>query len=257
MSKGVEAGTIETKIPARLDRLPWSRFHWIVIVGLGTAWILDGLEVNVVGSISSRISEHGAGTGGLSAGDVSGWAASLYIAGACLGAIVFGQLTDRFGRKRLFMVTLGIYLTGTVLTALTFSPAWFFACRFLTGMGIGGEYSAINSAIDELIPARQRGRMDVSINGSYWLGGIGGSLLAVRPVEHRDLPGQRRLAPVVRARRDHWPGGAAGAPQRAGEPPVVVRPLPRERGGEDRQRHRTAGERVRLRAAFRATRRSL
>jgi MFS family permease len=178
MSQGVEAGTIETKIPARLDRLPWSRFHWMVIVGLGTAWILDGLEVNVVGSISSRISEHGAGTG-LSAGDVSGWAASLYIAGACVGAIVFGQLTDRFGRKRLFMLTLGIYLAGTVLTALTFSPAWFFACRFLTGMGIGGEYSAINSAIDELIPARQRGRVDVSINGSYWLGGVGGSLLAV------------------------------------------------------------------------------
>jgi MFS family permease len=178
MSPGVELGTIKTKIPARLDRLPWSRFHWMVIVGLGTAWILDGLEVNVVGSISSRISEHGAGTG-LSAGDVSGWAASLYIAGACVGAIVFGQLTDRFGRKRLFMLTLGIYLTGTVLTALTFSPAWFFACRFLTGMGIGGEYSAINSAIDELIPARQRGRVDVSINGSYWLGGVGGSLLAV------------------------------------------------------------------------------
>jgi MFS family permease len=178
MSESVETGTIKTKIPARLDRLPWSRFHWTVIVGLGTAWILDGLEVNVVGSISSRISEHDAGTG-LSASDVSGWAASLYIAGACLGAIVFGQLTDRFGRKRLFMVTLGIYLTGTVLTALTFSPGWFFACRFLTGMGIGGEYSAINSAIDELIPARQRGRADVSINGSYWLGGIGGSLLAV------------------------------------------------------------------------------
>jgi MFS family permease len=178
MSEGIETGTIKTKIPARLDRLPWSQFHWIVIVGLGTAWILDGLEVNVVGSISSRISEHGAGTG-LSAGDVSGWAASLYIAGACFGAIVFGQLTDRFGRKRLFMVTLGIYLTGTVLTALTFSPGWFFACRFLTGMGIGGEYSAINSAIDELIPARRRGRVDVSINGSYWLGGIGGSLLAV------------------------------------------------------------------------------
>jgi MFS family permease len=96
-----------------------------------------------------------------------------------VGALVFGQLTDRFGRKRLFMVTLGIYLTGTVLTALTFSPGWFFACRFLTGMGIGGEYSAINSAIDELIPARRRGRVDISINGSYWLGGIGGSLLAV------------------------------------------------------------------------------
>jgi MFS family permease len=174
----VQTGTIKTRIPARLDRLPWARFHWIVIVGLGTAWILDGLEVNVVGSISSRISEPGAGTG-LTPADVSGWAASLYIAGACLGAIVFGQLTDRFGRKRLFMVTLSIYLLGTVLTALSFSPAWFFACRFLTGMGIGGEYSAINSAIDELIPAKHRGRVDVSINGSYWLGGIGGSLLAL------------------------------------------------------------------------------
>jgi len=178
MGSSVQTATIRTRIPARLDRLPWSRFHWVVIVGLGTAWILDGLEVNVVGSISSRISEPGAGTG-LTAGDVSGWAASLYIAGACLGAIVFGQLTDRFGRRRLFIVTLAIYLTGTVLTALSASPIWFFAFRFITGMGIGGEYSAINSAIDELIPAKHRGRVDVSINGSYWLGGIGGSLLAV------------------------------------------------------------------------------
>ncbi len=175
---GVQTGTIKTTIPARLDRLPWARFHWLVVAGLGTAWILDGLEVNVVGSISSRLSEHGAGVG-LTAGDISGWAASLYIAGACLGAIVFGQLTDRLGRKRLFMVTLAIYLTGTVLTALSFSPGWFFVFRFLTGMGIGGEYSAINSAIDELIPADHRGRVDISINGSYWLGGIGGSLLAV------------------------------------------------------------------------------
>jgi MFS family permease len=174
----VQTGTIRTEIPARLDRLPWARFHWIVVAGLGTAWILDGLEVNVVGSISSRLSEAGAGTG-LTAADISGWAASLYIAGACIGAIVFGQLTDRFGRKKLFMITLGIYLLGTVLTALSFSPAWFFVCRFVTGMGIGGEYSAINSAVDELIPAARRGRVDISINGSYWLGGIGGALLAV------------------------------------------------------------------------------
>ncbi len=178
MSEGVETGTIKTNIPARLDRLPWSRFHWMIVIGLGTAWILDGLEVNVVGSIAGRLSEHGAGTG-LSQGDISGWAASLYIAGACVGALIFGQLTDRFGRKRLFMLTLAIYLVGTVLTALTFSPAWFFVFRFLTGMGIGGEYSAINSAIDELIPAKHRGRVDVSINGSYWLGGVGGSLLSV------------------------------------------------------------------------------
>lgn len=175
---GARNATIQTEIPARLDRLPWSRFHWLVVAGLGTAWILDGLEVNVVGAISSRISEPGAGVG-LSPADVSGWAASLYIAGACLGALIFGQLTDRFGRKRLFMITLAIYLSGTVLTALSFSTAWFFACRVITGMGIGGEYSAINSAIDELIPAKHRGRVDVSVNGSYWLGGIGGSLLAV------------------------------------------------------------------------------
>jgi MFS family permease len=174
----VETGTIRTTIPERLDRLPWSRFHWLIIIGLGTAWILDGLEVNVVGSISGRIAEHGAGVG-ISKGDLSGWAASLYILGACVGAIIFGQLTDRFGRKKLFMITLSIYLLGTLLTALSFSTGWFFAVRFITGMGIGGEYSAINSAIDELIPKNHRGRVDVSINGSYWLGGIGGSLLAV------------------------------------------------------------------------------
>jgi MFS family permease len=178
VSDSVETGTIKTRIPARLDRLPWSRFHTMIVIGLGTAWILDGLEVNVVGSISGRLAEHGAGTG-LTKGDISSWGASLYIAGACLGALVFGQLTDRYGRKRLFMLTLAIYLFGTVLTALTFSPGWFFVFRFITGMGIGGEYSAINSAIDELIPASHRGRVDVSINGSYWLGGVGGSLLSV------------------------------------------------------------------------------
>jgi MFS family permease len=176
--EGSATGTIRTMIPARLDRLPWSRFHWMVIVGLGTAWILDGLEVNVVGSISGRLAEPGAGVG-LSPSQISGLAASLYIGGACLGALLFGQLTDRFGRKRLFMLTLGIYLAGTVLTALSFSPLWFFIFRFLTGMGIGGEYSAINSAIDELIPAGRRGQVDISINGSYWLGGVGGALLAV------------------------------------------------------------------------------
>jgi MFS family permease len=178
MSDGVQTGTIKTKIPARLDRLPWSRFHWMVVIGLGTVWILDGLEVTIVSSISGRLSEPGAGVG-ITAAQVSGWAASLYVAGACIGALIFGQLTDRYGRKKLFMITLGIYLLGTVLTAFSFSPLWFFVCRFITGMGIGGEYSAINSAIDELIPAKHRGRVDISINGSYWAGAIGGALLAV------------------------------------------------------------------------------
>jgi MFS family permease len=178
LSERAQTGTIETDIPSRLDRLPWARFHWMIVLGLGTAWILDGLEVNVIGSISGRLGEHGAGAG-LTLGQISGWGASLYIAGACVGALVFGQLTDRFGRKRLFMLTLTLYLLGTLLTAASFSPGWFFAVRFITGMGIGGEYSAINSAIDELIPSHHRGRVDVSINGSYWVGGIGGPLLAI------------------------------------------------------------------------------
>jgi MFS family permease len=187
MSDGVQTGTIETDIPARLDRLPWSRFHWRVIIGLGTVWILDGLEVTIVGSISGRLSEKGAGVG-ISAADVSGLAATLYVAGACVGALIFGQLTDRFGRKRLFMLTLGLYLAATIMTAIAFSPLWFFVFRFFTGMGIGGEYSAINSAIDELIPAKHRGHADISINGSYWGGAIGGSLLAVLALNTNIFP---------------------------------------------------------------------
>jgi MFS family permease len=178
VSSEVQTGTIRTQIPARLDRLPWSRWHWKVIVGLGTVWILDGLEVTIVGSISGRVGEPGSGVG-ISANNVSGLAASLYVTGACIGALVFGQLTDRFGRKKLFMITLGVYLAATVLTAFSFSPLWFYVCRFFTGFGIGGEYSAINSAIDELIPAKSRGRVDVGINGSYWAGAAGGALLAV------------------------------------------------------------------------------
>ena len=178
MSSDVQTGTIKTQIPARLDRLPWSRFHWKVIIGLGTVWILDGLEVTIVGGIAGRVGEKGAGVG-ISAADVSGLAASLYVAGACVGALVFGQLTDRFGRKKLFMITLGVYLAATTLTAFSFSPLWFYVFRFFTGFGIGGEYSAINSAIDELIPARNRGRCDIAINGSYWAGAAGGALLAV------------------------------------------------------------------------------
>ncbi len=178
MSSDVQTGTIRTQIPARLDRLPWSRFHWKVIIGLGTVWILDGLEVTIVGSISGRVGEKGAGVG-IAAANVSGLAASLYVAGACVGALVFGQLTDRFGRKKLFMITLGVYLLATTLTAFSFSPVWFYVFRFFTGFGIGGEYAAINSAIDELIPSKTRGRVDIAINGSYWAGAAGGALLAV------------------------------------------------------------------------------
>src|SRR3954468_22613277 len=169
--------TISTRIPSRLDRLPWSRFHWRIVIGLGTVWVLDGLEVTIVGAIAPRLTEAGSGISMTSA-DV-GFAAALYVAGACLGALLFGQLTDRHGRKKLFMVTLALYIGATVLTALAFAPWYFFVCRFFTGMGIGGEYAAINSAIDELIPARNRGQVDITINGSYWVGSAIGGLAAL------------------------------------------------------------------------------
>src|SRR5690242_11328192 len=171
------AETIKTNIPGRLDRLPWSRFHWLVVGGLGTVWILDGLEVTIVGSIASRLTEKGSGIS-LSAGSI-GTAAAIYVAGACLGALFFGQLTDRFGRKKLFIITLGVYIVATVATAFAWTPWYFYLCRFFTGAGIGGEYSAINSAIDELIPARVRGRVDLIINGSFWVGSAAGSALAL------------------------------------------------------------------------------
>jgi MFS family permease len=172
-----ETGTIETKVPARLDRLPWSKFHWMVIIGLGTVWILDGLEVTIIGSIGDRLTEHGAGLY-LDASQI-GSAAAFYVAGACVGALFFGQLTDRFGRKKLFLITLGVYIVATVATGFAWTAWYFFAARFVTGMGIGGEYAAINSAIDELIPARLRGRVDLIINGSYWVGAAVGALLTV------------------------------------------------------------------------------
>jgi MFS family permease len=169
--------TIETQIPARLDRLPWSRFHWLVIIGLGTVWILDGLEVTIVGSIAARLTEKDSGLALTSSQVLS--AGSVYVAGACLGALFFGQLTDRFGRKKLFLATLLLYLVATVGTAFADSALYFYIARFFTGAGIGGEYAAINSAIDELIPARVRGRVDLIINGSYWLGAAGGALGAL------------------------------------------------------------------------------
>ncbi|QIS03426.1 MFS transporter [Nocardia brasiliensis] len=170
--------TISTDIPARLDRLPWSRWHWMVVIGLGSVWILDGLEVTVVGSVASRLSEPGSGID-ITAAQVSGVAAAMYVTGACTGALFFGWLTDRFGRKKLFLITLAVYLIATALTAVSFSMWWFILFRFCTGFGIGGEYAAINSAIDELIPRKYRGRVDIVINGTYWLGAVGGALLSI------------------------------------------------------------------------------
>jgi MFS family permease len=166
-----------TDVPARLDRLPWARWHWMVLVGLGTVWILDGLEVTIVGALGSRLTDP---AGGLHLSDTQvGLAASVYIVGAVVGSLGLGYATDRLGRKKLFLVTLGIYLTATVLTALSFNPTWFFVMRFFAGFGVGGEYAAINSAVDELIPARVRGRVDLAVNGSYWLGAAVGAALTI------------------------------------------------------------------------------
>ncbi|MEV4360212.1 MFS transporter [Nonomuraea sp. NPDC004186] len=174
----VETGTITTKVPARLDRLPWSRWHWMIVIGLGTVWILDGLEVTIVGNLSGQLAKPGSGLE-ITQAQVAGLAAALYVAGACSGALFFGWLTDRFGRKKLFLITLVVYLAATLMTAFSFHAWWFFLFRFMTGFGIGGEYAAINSAIDELIPSHHRGRIDIIINGSYWLGAAGGALLTV------------------------------------------------------------------------------
>lgn len=170
-------GAVESLVPARMDRLPWSRWHWLVVMALGITWILDGLEVTVVGNIASRLTDPESGLA-LTAGQV-GAAASIYLAGAVLGAIGFSYLTDKYGRKKLFLITLATYLIASFLTA--FSPNFFvFAIfRFIAGAGIGGEYSAIYSAVDELIPARVRGQVALAISGSYWVGAMLGSALSI------------------------------------------------------------------------------
>ncbi|MCF1505732.1 MFS transporter [Afifella sp. H1R] len=176
---------IETLIPARLDRLPWSRFHWLIVFALGITWILDGLEVTLKGAISGVLQEPE--TLNFTSAQI-GAIASFYLAGCVVGAIVFGYLTDRFGRKVLFFVTLTLYLVGVLLTAFSWNWWSFALFRFLTGAGIGGEYAAINSAIDELIPARVRGRIDLFINGSYWLGAAVGSLSTLVLLDPDILP---------------------------------------------------------------------
>jgi len=180
-----DKGVIDTDVPARLDRLPWTRFHTLIVVALGISWVLDGLEVTIAGSIA----------GALEASPVLhftpaeiGLVASAYLAGAVAGALFFGYLTDRLGRRRLFMVTLGVYLAATAATALSWDFWSFAVFRALTGAGIGGEYAAINSAIQELIPARYRGRTDLAINGSFWLGAAMGALGAVVLLQPGLLP---------------------------------------------------------------------
>jgi len=196
-----QRAAIETDIPARLDRLPWSRFHLLVVVALGVTWILDGLEVTIVGAVGPVLQSPE--TLGLSSTQV-GTTASAYVVGAVIGALLFGWLTDRFGRRFIFYVTLIVYLSGVLLSAVSWDFASFAVFRAITGLGIGGEYAAINSAIDELIPARLRGRIDLIVNGSFWVGaaaGSGASLLFLDP---------NLLAPDVGWRLGFAVGGVLG-----------------------------------------------
>jgi MFS family permease len=169
---------IRSLVPARLDRLPWSPFHTRLVVALGVAWVFDGLEITLASAVSDVLTQPD--TLGLSSAAV-GAIASVYLAGQVVGALVFGRLSDRLGRRRLFMITLSVYMVGSGLTALTLGAgggwlAFLYLTRFIAGLGIGGEYAAINSAIDELIPARYRGRVDITVNGTYWAGAILGTL---------------------------------------------------------------------------------
>jgi MFS family permease len=182
----IATGTrIETDVTGRLDQLPWSRWHVRLVVALGITWMLDGLEVTLVGSVGGVLTEPG--TLHLTEGEI-GLAASAYLAGAILGALFFGRLTDSLGRKTLFLVTLAVYCTATFLTGLSLGLLTFALFRFLTGAGIGGEYAAINSAIDELVPARLRGRVDLAINSTYWAGTVVGALATLVLLNPRYLP---------------------------------------------------------------------
>jgi MFS family permease len=167
---------IESDVPARLDRLPWSRWHWLVVIALGITWVLDGLEVTLAGAVGAVLKRPD--TLGLTDAQV-GASATFYLIGAVIGAIFFGYATDRLGRKRLFTITLLLYLSATALTAFSWNFASYALFRALTGAGIGGEYSAINSAIDELIPARVRGRVDLIINASFWIGAAIGAAAVI------------------------------------------------------------------------------
>lgn len=167
---------LTTSIPQRLDRLPWSRWHWLIVGALGVTWLLDGLEVSIVAALGPILTH--SETLQLTHAQV-GLTASAYLAGSVCGALLFSYLTDRQGRKKWFMITLALYLIATVLTAFSWDLFSFMFFRFLTGAGIGGEYVAINSAIDELIPARYRGQTDLTINGTWWLGSAAGGLLTI------------------------------------------------------------------------------
>ena len=180
------ASIVETDLPSRLDRLPWGRFHSLIVVALGVTWLLDGLEVTLAGSVASALKSSEVLR--FSNTDV-GLAGSAYIAGAVLGALGFGWLTDRLGRRKLFFITLALYLAATAATAFSWNLTSFLVFRFLTGAGIGGEYTAINSTIQEFTPARVRGHTDLAINGTFWIGAALGAVGSLVMLDPHLLPG--------------------------------------------------------------------
>jgi MFS family permease len=182
LKSSLSGAPIKTDIPARLDRLSWSRFHLLIVVGLGVTWILDGLEVTIVGALGPGLQS--SETLHLSSADL-GAVASFYVMGAVAGALVSGWVTDRFGRRLVFYATLIVYLAGVLLSAFAWNFVSFALFRMLTGMGIGGEYAAVNSAIDELIPAKYRGRIDLIVNGSFWLGAAAGAAITPLLLDQR------------------------------------------------------------------------
>ncbi|MDQ6773900.1 MAG: MFS transporter [Candidatus Dormibacteraeota bacterium] len=167
---------VRSLVPARMDRLPWSKFHWRVILGLGAAWILDGLEIQIVNTVGPLLQNKA--TLHLTAAQV-GYTASIYLLGEVVGALVFGRISDLVGRKKIFLATLITYLLASGISGLSFSLWFLLLFRFIAGTGIGGEYTAINSAIDELIPSHYRGRTDIAINGTYWAGAMIGAVASI------------------------------------------------------------------------------
>src|SRR5947209_11642910 len=180
-----ETGPIRSLVPARMDRLPWTRFHWLVIIGLGVSWILDGLEIQIASTVGTVLQDKG--TLHLTAADV-GLMGSVYLFGEVIGALVFGRITDMIGRKKMFVACLGLYLVASGLGGFSFNLWSLLVCRYLAGMGIGGEYTAINSAIDELIPSHYRGRVDIAVNGTYWAGAMIGAVSSIFLLDPHLIP---------------------------------------------------------------------
>jgi MFS family permease len=195
-----QTGPIRSLIPARLDRLDWSKFHTRLVIALGVAWILDGLEITIAANVANVISQKNALAMG--SGSVAFSVGTIYLLGEVFGALFFGRLSDKWGRKNLFMITLGVYLLGGALTACTAGKGhgwvfWLDASRFVAGAGIGGEYAAINSAIDELIPAKYRGRVDIAVNGTYWAGAFLAAILTVGVVNNLSASISWRIAFLI------------------------------------------------------------